>query len=590
MGLADPARWRSSAWVERWLTVVLGLAAAVAVGFGILLLLSREDSEPLESPLLLAVARQLHAGAWELYGPYNSANLLVLIHAPFYYHLAALLAWPLARLGVESITAALIAGRSLSFLGFLAALAIAYRLARLDGASARSGVWAALLIAGVPVIGSMPYAVRPDLLGIAFQTAGVLCVLTALGEDRHRGARLLAAFSAFALAFCTKQHFIVAAAISTAVLVLAWRRGRVPFKLIERGLLMAIAIIVVVYGTEELMTGGRMSRAVFLAAGSVGDIHPGSWYRAGIVVVAAVTKSLGLLTLLAAAGFAAVWASPGYGPGAMGAAGAGLVGLILVLLILQILISSLWLAAALVVTLAVTAPFCVAVGFFRGGRDMIGERLDGLLWLYFLGELALVVVLYSASTGAWVNYAIQSAIFLAVLTGRVLARILEARPPFRSQVLIAVGGVVCVGGTADAVRSAELRRRIDREALATLLQHAQCAPAEVFVVDHPGMNRLHGRLDLVYDDWLYPVFEAIGLAPPRAIWLPRILTAGKVRVVVNTSDAPRLDGIAQTLRELGYVPTYQVGPFFAWERSILQEMRRGRANLPSGPPPTSLGP
>ena len=31
--------------------------------------------------------------------------------------------------------------------------------------------------------------------------------------------------------------------------------------------------------------------------------------------------------------------------------------------------------------------------------------------------------------------------------------------------------------------------------------------AEVFFVDLPGLNRLHGRIDLVYDPWLYPVFE-----------------------------------------------------------------------------------
>jgi hypothetical protein len=592
MGLADQARWRSSAWVEwwltvvsrlaaaigkSWLTVVLGLAAAISVGFGILLLLSREDSEPLESPLLLAVARQLHVGPWELYGPYSAANLLVLIHAPFYYHLAALLAWPLARLGIESITAALFVGRSISLLGFLATLAMAWRLAQLDGAPARTGVWAALLIAGVPVVGSMPYAVRPDLLGIGLQTAGVLFVLAALGEDQRRGARLLAAFAAFALAFCTKQQFVVAAAISVGLLLSAWRRGRVPFKLIERGLLVALAIVVVVYGTEELMTGGRMSRAVFLAAGSAGGIHPGSWYRAGIVLIAVVINSVGLLTLLAAAGLTSVWVSPGYGHGALGAAGASLIGLVLVLVTLQLPINSMWLTAAVFGTMAVIAPFWVAACLLRGRRDMIGERLDCLLWLYLLAEMALVILLYRASSGAWVNYAIQSVVFLAVLTARAVGRILEARPPFRSQLLIAAGALVCLGSAASAVRNAELQRRVNREALATLLQHAQCAPSEVFVVGRPGMNRLHGRLDLVYDEWLYPVFEAIGLAQPRAIWLRRILTAGNVRYVVNTSDAPRLDGIAQSLPALGYVRKYQVGPFFAWENRVFRHREPAKA-------------
>jgi len=564
--------------VEWWLTVVLGLAAASAVAFGILLLLSRDDSEAVESTLLLAVARQLHAGPWELYGPYDAANLLVLIHAPLYYHLAALLAWPLLRLGIEPITAALCVGRSLSVLGFLASLAVADRLARLDGASARAGIWAALLIAGVPVLGSMPYSVRPDLLGIAFQSAGVLFVLSALAEEKRRGARLVAAFAAFALAFCTKQHLVVAAAISTGLLLWSWRRGLVPFKVVERALLVALAIAAVVYGTEELMTGGRMSRAVFLAAGSVGTIHPGSWYRAGIVVIATVAKSAGILTLLAAAGLATVWSSPGRVPGALGAAGACLIGLVLVLSTIQLAINSMKLTAVLVGLMAILALFWVAAGLIRGRRELIGERLDGLLWLYFLGEVALVVLLFRASTGAWVNYAIQAVVFLAVLTARALGRVLEARPAIRSQVLIAAAALVCLGTTATAVRNDELERRINRQALATFLQHAQCAPAQLFVLGHPGMNRLHGRLDLVYDEWLYPVFEATGLAQPRAIWLRRIVTAGNIRFVVNTSDNPQLDGIPQSLPALGYVRKYQVGPFYAWENRVFRERPRSDRN------------
>ena len=73
----------------------------------------------------------------------------------------------------------------------------------------------------------------------------------------------------------------------------------------------------------------------------------------------------------------------------------------------------------------------------------------------------------------------------------------------------------------------------------------------------------------MYDEWLYPVFERMGLAQPRAIWLSRILTSGSIRFVVNTSDAPRLDGIAESLPALGYARKYHVGPFYAWERSVL---------------------
>jgi hypothetical protein len=568
MALGDQERLRAPAWLKRWLTIVLALAAALAFGFGIAQFISREDSEVLESPLLLAVARQLHAGPWELYGPYDAANLLVLIHAPLYYHFSALLAWPLARLRFDSITAAMIAGRSLSLLGLVATMVIAYRLARIDGAPRRVGVWAALLVAGTPVMGSMPYTVRPDLLGIAFQTAGVLLVLSALGDDRRRSGKLLWACAAFALAFCTKQHFVVPIAISMGFLVSARRRGRVSFRHIERGLLVALAISLLVFGTEELMTSGRMSRAVFLAARSVGTIHPGSWYRSGIVWLATVAGTEGLLALLAAAAFAAVWLLPGYGPGALGTAGAILIGVVLVFVTLQLRINSVWLTVAVLTTLAVIAPFWVATGLYRGMRAMIGERLDGQLWLYFLGELALVATLYRASTGAWVNYAIQAAVFLAVLTARALGRVVESKLPFRSQALIALAAIVCLGNAGSAIRFAELRRRIDREALETLLRKDRCDPSVVFVVDHPGMNRLHGRLDLVYDEWLYPVFESIGLAQPRSIWLRRILTSGSIQFVVNTSDSTRLDGIGQTLPQMGYLRKYKVGPFYIWERRI----------------------
>ena len=33
-------------------------------------------------------------------------------------------------------------------------------------------------------------------------------------------------------------------------------------------------------------------------------------------------------------------------------------------------------------------------------------------------------------------------------------------------------------------------------------------PMPIFFADRPGLNRVHGRADLVYDPWLYPVFES----------------------------------------------------------------------------------
>ena len=175
---------RRGAWVSVLVTSVLSAASAVTVCFGIYRALHRQDTEPVESPLVLALSRQLTHGPWEFYGPFGGENHWVIIHAPLYYRLAALLAWPLVRLGIDPVTAALAAGRSLSFVGLAGTLAAAYRIARLDGAPVTAGTWAALLIAASLVVDVMPYTVRPDMVGIALNLTGVLLVLSVLRAER----------------------------------------------------------------------------------------------------------------------------------------------------------------------------------------------------------------------------------------------------------------------------------------------------------------------------------------------------------------------------------------------------------------------
>ena len=76
--------------ISAWVTGILLAAAAVAAVFGCSLVFRVEDTEPLESPLMLSVGRQLLRGPGELYGPFGRLNPLVIIHAPLYYRLAAL--------------------------------------------------------------------------------------------------------------------------------------------------------------------------------------------------------------------------------------------------------------------------------------------------------------------------------------------------------------------------------------------------------------------------------------------------------------------------------------------------------------------
>src|SRR5262245_46903433 len=553
-------------WVSAWVTVVLAVSAAITLGFWLLRAVGDEDTEALESPLMLSVARQLGAGPGELYGPFGGSNPLVLIHAPLYYRAAALLAWPMAAAGLDPITAARVAGRSISALGLLLTLGAAYRLARLGGASRRAGWWAVLLIAAAPVLAGQPVAVRPDMAGVALQTIGVLLVLEALHAKGSQGPRLVVAYMAFGLAVCVKQHFVMAATISTGLLVVGWWRGRVRWKAIERGLLVGAAVAAVVYGLEGLVTEGRIWQAAFWAAGAVGLVHPADWDHVGVTWVGIIHMTAGLIVLLVAAGLAAVAARPGNARKAVALTGTGWVGLILVLLALRRVAPDPEIAALSVVTttgaLTVVIPICVLLG----RSSFLGSRIDAGFWLYLAGEVGLSTVLFRVSSGAWSNYAIQAVVFGSIVTARAMARVAEAPSSWRVllPVALAVWGVLACA-INDLVNVAG-RTAADRAAVETIVAHVGRPRSAFFFTDRPGFNRLGGRPDLVYDDWLYPVFERRGLAEPRSRWLGAALASGPVQVVVKTSPTSRIEGVEPNLMALGYLPDVRAGPFYVWRR------------------------
>jgi hypothetical protein len=546
-------------------TLVLALAAAVFLSFRLGLALGREDTDTSESPLMLSVARQLIAGPWELYGPFHEHNHLVLIHAPLYYRLAALLAWPLARAGLDVVSAARIAGRSLSMLGLLTTLAAAYRLAQLDGAPRRAGGWAVLLIAAAPVLASQPYAVRPDMLGVALQTLGVLLVLSALESPRPAAARLAAAYAAFGLALCVKQHFVVAPAISTGLLMGACWRGRLAWRRIERSVVLGVGIVVVVYGFEEILTGGRMWQSVFVAAGSVGRVHPADWLHVATVGLAVIGKSAGLIVLLGSAGLATVAVRPGLARWTF-AAGAGLVGATVALLGLQLIVVDPWITGPLVVGVLAIASLIIPACAGLERSSFATGRCDHALWTYVLGEVALMLVLCRISTGAWINYATLAVVLAGVLTARALARALEGAVGLRPVVPVAMAVLAVLSAALMDIKEVASRRRVESAVLAGIFAHVGRSPSAYFFADRPGLNRVQGRLDLVYDDWLYPVFESLDLAEPRSRWLRQAISSGPVRVLVMTSDSPRLDGILETLPALGYLTAFRVGSFLVWTR------------------------
>ena len=580
--MSDPSvrDQRASFWGKAWVTAILMVSAACNVGVGAFLACSQEDAEPLETPLLMSVARQLYQSPSELYGPFGRSNPWVLIHAPLYYRVAALTAWPLARAGIDPVLAALVAGRILSMVGLMVTLAAAFRLARVDGAPPIAGWWTVLLIVATPVLDPQPYSVRPDMIGVALQTTGLLMVLTVLRSKRRRAVTLVAAYAAFALAACVKQHFVMVPAISTVWLLVAWRRDRYASRLIARALLMALAIVLLVYGTEEFATGGRMSPAIFLAAANVGRIHPSDWARVVIVFFAITGRTSGVSLLLSAAGLSLIQSRPGLVPAVIAAVGTCCVGLVAGLQAyihvdpgeLQMAI----LVVAVMTTNTLFFPLCA--GFER--RAIGTGQLDAALWLFMTAEVALVVLLCRASTGAWVNYVIQAVIFACILTARALDRALASAASARTVLPIVLASLNLLAGTAYFGRIAVSNRLVEHDAKEMIFDQLKGPRQEFFFVDRPGENRLHGRLDLVYDDWLYPVFESVKLAEPRAVWLHNRLTDGSVRFVVNTSDNPQIPGISGTLPELGFVRRIQVGPFFAWERDPVAAARHLNKRTP----------
>ncbi len=545
------------------------LAVAAFAGLGHLAILgtSLEDAEALESPLALAAARQLTSSPRELHGPFGRQNPYVLIHAPLYYRVTGVIAGLLVRTGLDPVRSAIVAGRSISFLGFLGTLLAAYRLARLEGRANRVGWWAVCLIASAPVVVSMPVAVRPDMLGVWFQTTAALLVLSAIIGDQPGRGRVAAALALFALAICVKQHFVASAVVCIPILFVRSRRGAIRRGVVERGLVLAAAIVLVYYGAEEVISGGRMSAAILTAAASVGVVHPTSWHSASIVYFAFLGRSLGFLTLLVGLGLA--WVDrEGWSRRGLSLIVGLLTGATLAVSFSQLFLATfgqvVFLVFGILTIVLLALPLCAIIE-----RRFLAEgRVDTILLCLIASEIAVAMLLCRASTGAWINYGIPVIVYLSVLVARALDRAIDAAETRRRFGWIAGAAIAPLLGAVAIGQYNLSQREIDRGLRAIVLAKMARPAGEFFFVDRPGMNRLDGRLDLVYDDWLYPVFERSGLAEPRAAWLRAKLTDGTVTVVVNTHDGPGIPGIVPSLARLGFVKRFSIEPVvYIWERS-----------------------
>ncbi len=579
---------------ERILWVALAGSASALV-FWLVMATGGHDMEASESPLVLAAARQLsHPGA--LYGPYEAGHRLVLIHAPVYYRLTALFAWPLARFWGDPVAATLVAGRVLSGLGLLGILAGLYRLARLDGAGRSTGVVAALFFAAAPIQGGLAFEVRPDMLGSALVFLGLSLALErpARGMDGRGG--LLAGFAILGLAVCVKQQnviVLIAAAVGYAARAPAvWRQA-------AAGLTVAVGVAAVILGVEQWISGGLMARSIMIAAGRVSRVHPASWGAAGNMLLALVWKNTGPILIVLAIVLAIDRASA-----RRLVRVAGIMGCAVVVLLAGVA----WLQAAqprpgqggllafgLVLLSVLVFP---GVRWLDQGR-LRGGGLDRLVFGLLCCELALVAVLARLSTGAWYNYAITAEGLACVLAGRLASRVLSSPAWSRAKgglTLLAAGSAAVVCALTD-VREVAARRTLERWAAGRVVEIVGNRPSSIYFVDRPGDNRVFGNRELVFDPWLYPVFEELGWAEPRAAWLGEALERGPVEMVATAGDQPAIPGLVRDLPGMGYRPTERVGFFRVWRRERTARLRSTQSpNAPcmsvldrGGSGPWSLG-
>jgi hypothetical protein len=278
-----------------------------------------------------------------------------------------------------------------------------------------------------------------------------------------------------------------------------------------------------------------------------------------------IWKCVGPTLLLAAAGLALVSARRGPARRAFVIAGTSVIGVLVAFAAIQFFtvrigISSL-LVTGLIVVIAVVIPVCVDFE-----KALLGGRLDAALLAYWAAEMTFTLILWRLSTLGWYNYALQAVVIACVMTGRALSRAFDGAASWRPLFPTALAALAVPAFAFTDVNQILGKRGAENAALARVLDHVQRPAAAIFFVDQPGANRLHGRIELVYDPWLYPVFESVGLAEPRSMWLDQSVATGPVRVVVTTSSRTLFDGLNRSLPDLGYSLSKRVGPYFVWAR------------------------
>ncbi len=498
---------------------LLAFTAIVHLGYHLRIGLDPTDVGPFETVLASAVAGHFEPGVGpaHFYGPFSGANPSVLIHAPLYYRLVALAAWPAVALGADPLLAVLYAGRGLAALGTLIAFLAVAGLANLDGVGRRAGGIAVALLAASPILGNLVAMVRPDALGVGLQTLGALLVLRTIADgpeaSARAGRRLLLAYITFAVAFWIKQQNLTVAGICTLLLAHAAWQGRVAVRPIALAHVAGAAAGAAYLGLEQGLTAGQMFRSVFVyPGGPFRAINYAGWGHVASIVDITARRSAGLIALVLAC----------------------LIGL---------------------------------------RRARFGSRLDGVLAAFLAVELIALVPLCLFNAGAAYNYALQAIVFACILAGRAFDRLLTAfewQPNAWARLGPAAAAVLLLMA-ADLrwVDQTERARAQERAVLAAMGDDdavAHCPPEARYFVGRHHLNRLFGRADLIHDDWLYGAFEQIEAAPPRDAWLRAALVDGPIRQVVIPGPGRTVPGIAEPLPALGYHQVARHGELQVWER------------------------
>jgi hypothetical protein len=317
---------------------------------------------------------------------------------------------------------------------------------------------------------------------------------------------------------------------------------------------------------EWRVTAGRIWEAAFVAAAHVRRIHPGDWDHVLVVLIGLFKASAGVVAGLAAPALVAIGSQPGLARRFTAAAGTSAIGLVLAAMAHQVMLGGPWSGAVIVLGSAGTAVFALPAAALAARRSSPAIGIDAALWAYLLAELALLTLLSRLSAGAWLNYGIPATVFASTLAGRALARAIEAGPPMLAALPAVLASTAMLVSSFQGLKENERRAAVERSLADAIEGHLQRPRSGYYFTDRPGWNRLDGRLELVHDDWLYPVFESLGLAEPRSRWLVPSLVRGPIRTVISRDPGPFIERTTIDLRRLGYRHDVRLGPYFIWIR------------------------